>query len=610
MAADRTTVVRSLLRIGEYFEALDATRALAPGAAASLLRARALQGLGALAAARAELAAMPRRARGPQESERRGLLASLTKTEALRASGAARQDGLGRALRAYARAAEAEPGSPWHAINVASLAAVLGKARKARATAEQVLARCARRERAGLSDGDAYWVPATRAEALLVLGRLDEALAVYAAVARHARRRRWWFHLKSSLGNARLLLHGQPDARSLVEAALAIPPVLVFSGHLVDAPGRSTPRFPSSAVPAVRTALRAALRERTVAVGVSGAAAGGDLLFQEALAALRIPAAVVLPQEGAWYLDRSVRGRPGAPWEAMYRRAVRRAQPCLGLVRHGFPDEGLLFEYANEVQEGYARTRAANLGTHVEHLVLWDGREGDGRGGTASLVRRWASGSPDTVRVIDPRQPSAGARPLATPPRRPRRRAGTRPARARSLTAALCFADVHHYSLLDEEQVLAFVEHVLPRVAETLARHGEAVLARNTWGDAVFAAFSDIAAAATFALDLVDLFAERPWPDDALPGDLGIRVALHAGPVHRIHDALLGTPSVTGAGVSHAARYEPVTPLGCLYASAPFVALLRARDVAGLRATYVGQLDLPKGHGRFPAYHITRDVPA
>ncbi|MGE0193484.1 MAG: tetratricopeptide repeat-containing protein [Planctomycetota bacterium] len=593
--------VRGLLRIGEHVAAWDAAGRMPDSREAVLLRARALQGLGARGEARALLQALPPGRRGGLESERLGLLASLAKADALELAGAERQAGLEEALAAYERAARAVPGSPWHPINVATLAAVLGDGAKASRVAGEVIALCDRLERRGLSGGDAYWVPATRGEALLVAGRHDEARDAYAQAARRARRQRWWSHLGSTLRNASLVLHDRPEQLADLRGVLAVPPVLVVTGHLVDLPGRTPPRFPARRVPAVDRALRAALAERLPSVGVSGGAAGADLLFQRALAARRIPSVVVLPQEGPWFVERSVEGRAGGDWLAWHRRAVRRAHPCLRLVRHGFPDEGLLFEYANEVQEGYARERARQLGTSVELLAVWDGKTGDGRGGTADFVERFARAGADAVRVIDPARPGAGARPLDAPRRsRPRAPATT----GRALTAALCFADVHGYSLLDEDQVLAFVEEVLPRIARRLDARGRRVLTRNSWGDAVFAAFTDVAVAADFALDLVRLFAEAPWPAGRLPADLGVRVALHAAPVHRVHDALLGRTGVTGAGVSHAARYEPVTPIGRVYASAPFVALLHARHAPRWQTTYAGQLELPKGHGLFPAWDI------
>lgn len=601
--------VRGLLRSGEHVAAWDAASRMPDGREATLLRARALQGLGARAHARALLEELSAGRSGPLESERLGLLASLAKADALEWTGREREAGLARALAAYERAARAVPGSPWHPINVATLAAVLGDTRKAARVATEVVALCARLERNALSSGDTYWVPATRGEALLVAGHAEDALRAYGEAARVARRHRWWSHLGSTMRNAALVLHDRPELLHAVRNVLAVPPVVVVTGHLVDLPGRKPPRFPARRVAAVDRALRAALTEHMPGVGVSGAAAGADLLFQRALAARRLPGVVVIPQAGPWYVERSVAGRAGGDWMAWHRQALRRAHPCLQLVRHGFPDEGLLFEYANEVQEGYARERARQLGTHVEMLAVWDGHEGDGRGGTADFVQRFAQAGAGTVRVIDPARPADGARPHDAP-RRVRKRAARTAGPAggstrTALTAALCFADVHGYSHLDEDQVLAFVDDVLPRIAQQLDAYGRHVLTRNSWGDAAFAAFTDVAMAADFALDLVRLFEEAPWPAGRLPADLGVRVALHAAPVHRVHDALLGRTGVTGAGVSHAARYEPVTPIGRVYASAPFVALLHARHEPRWQTTYVGQLDLPKGHGRFPAWDVS-----
>ena len=65
--------VRGLLRIGEHVAAWDAASRMPDSREAVVLRARALQGLGARAHARALLEGLPSGRRGPLESERLGL---------------------------------------------------------------------------------------------------------------------------------------------------------------------------------------------------------------------------------------------------------------------------------------------------------------------------------------------------------------------------------------------------------------------------------------------------------------------------------------------------------------------------------------------------------
>jgi hypothetical protein len=58
-----------------------------------------------------------------------------------------------------------------------------------------------------------------------------------------------------------------------------------------------------------------------------------------------------------------------------------------------------------------------------------------------------------------------------------------------------------------------------------------------------------------------------------------LRIALHAGPVYSCIDPVTGNPNYIGSQVSHAARIEPVTPPGQVYASQAFAALAAAQRV-------------------------------
>jgi class 3 adenylate cyclase len=61
-----------------------------------------------------------------------------------------------------------------------------------------------------------------------------------------------------------------------------------------------------------------------------------------------------------------------------------------------------------------------------------------------------------------------------------------------------------------------------------------------------------------------------------------------------------------GAHVSRAARIEPITPIGQVYASQPFAALAAAQGVEEFRCSYVGQTSMAKKYGSFPTYIVAR----
>ena len=90
---------------------------------------------------------------------------------------------------------------------------------------------------------------------------------------------------------------------------------------------------------------------------------------------------------------------------------------------------------------------------------------------------------------------------------------------------------------------------------------------------------------------------------------MNIRIALHAGPVYVCIDPVTERQNCLGTHVSHAARIEPITPPGQVFASQAFAALAAARPFAEFACHYVGQTPLAKGYGTYPTYHVHRALP-
>ena len=94
------------------------------------------------------------------------------------------------------------------------------------------------------------------------------------------------------------------------------------------------------------------------------------------------------------------------------------------------------------------------------------------------------------------------------------------------------------------------------------------------------------------------------WTRFSLPPAISLRIALDAGPCYCFTDPVTKSCDFGGKYVIRAARMEPVTPPGNIYASGTFVALSKAKQMAGTRFEYAGQLTLPKNYGVIPAYHV------
>jgi class 3 adenylate cyclase len=174
---------------------------------------------------------------------------------------------------------------------------------------------------------------------------------------------------------------------------------------------------------------------------------------------------------------------------------------------------------------------------------------------------------------------------------------------------AILFADAVGFSKLAESEVPRFVQYFLGAIAHLSETFSESIIARNTWGDGLYFVFSDVDVAGDFALQLADLAAKTKWEEKGLRSELNLRIALHAGPVYEFDDPITGSRSYSGTHVSRAARLEPITPPGQVYASEAFAALAAAQRTHNCTCDYVGQTPMAKGYGTLPVYHVRRTAP-
>jgi adenylate cyclase len=171
----------------------------------------------------------------------------------------------------------------------------------------------------------------------------------------------------------------------------------------------------------------------------------------------------------------------------------------------------------------------------------------------------------------------------------------------------ILFADVAGFTRLPgDEDVLRFVHEFLGTVADFAQRCDHKPIVRNTWGDGLFFVFRNVRDAGLFALGLSDVVRGVRWSERGLHDDLEIRIAVHAGPVYRFIDPVLGAATWSGRHVARAARMEPVTPPDTVYATREFAALTAAQRVPEFRCEPVGRVRLAKLDGLAPAYVVRR----
>ncbi len=180
----------------------------------------------------------------------------------------------------------------------------------------------------------------------------------------------------------------EPESERAAQAVL-------FTGHMIDAPDRASVRFPASAEEAAREAIRRSLEAMLEAspgcvVGIAGGASGGDLLFHEVCAELGIETLLRLTLPREEFAALSVAPAAG-DWMTRFDALLERLGPqrveMLGETqdlpawmgeRGGYD----VWQRTNLwlVEEAIAHAPRQTL------LALWDGKSGDGPGGTQHLV--------------------------------------------------------------------------------------------------------------------------------------------------------------------------------------------------------------------------------
>src|SRR5262249_42657574 len=160
-------------------------------------------------------------------------------------------------------------------------------------------------------------------------------------------------------------------------------------------------------------------------------------------------------------------------------------------------------------------------------------------------------------------------------------------------------ADAYHFSQLSENQMPSFINHFMGAIAMLMKQTKPPPLFQNTWGDGLYFVFSTVAEAGRFALKLAKRISEIDRDSVSLPNDLMLRISLHAGPVYRYKDQLIGKVNYIGSHVNRAARIEPITPPGQIYVTDAFAALAELEIPGQFRFNYVGRISLAKRFGEF-----------
>lgn len=260
-----------------------------------------------------------------------------------------------------------------------------------------------------------YWARITLAELKLLSLDKDEALKFYRYA--FATVDNDWFALDSTRQQLMILrdLEFRTEAVAVVLSEIELEianlsgpltprQVLLFSGHMIDAPGRETVRFPPEKEAMAREMIEAQLDELQAGaedLAICSGACGGDLLFAEACLARGVRVQLYIPFEEPEFLQKSVSfPHDGQKWRARFAavKANERTSLLIMPVELGEAPKGVNpFERVNMWQLFTALAFGAE---RLHFICLWNGEGGDGPGGTKHMLEE-VKRNAGHVHVID-----------------------------------------------------------------------------------------------------------------------------------------------------------------------------------------------------------------
>lgn len=172
--------------------------------------------------------------------------------------------------------------------------------------------------------------------------------------------------------------------------------VLLFTGHMIDAPDRREPRFPPEKVEIAKQKIAEAVAAEQqiaggIAYGIAGCASGGDILFHQVCEAMNIPTRIFLALPREDYIRASV-APAGAQWIEEFNRLLR-SRPVRVLcdskeLPRWLQDKPNYNIWQRNNLWNLHNALAAAGGENVTLIALWNGASGDGAGGTADMVQK------------------------------------------------------------------------------------------------------------------------------------------------------------------------------------------------------------------------------
>lgn len=263
-------------------------------------------------------------------------------------------------------------------INAASMSAMAGQVSKAREIAAQVIVLVEQYP-------NGFWELATLGEAYLLIKNKTKSVDYFVRTRKMAGND--WGKVTSVHNQLWLLNHYLPVPNEVMKL-FAPPNVVAFSGHMIDHPSRSTPRFPTGIEQSVKESIRNSIRTMNARIGYCSLACGSDILFVEAMIEEGGEVNLLLPFSKEDFMKTSLEFA-GSNWVERF-NAIVETHPVSYVTSGGYGGNDELFTLLGHIIYGSAILRG--ITTHSEpHLltVLSDIDLKSKAGGTRNLISRW-----------------------------------------------------------------------------------------------------------------------------------------------------------------------------------------------------------------------------
>ena len=471
-------------------------------------------------------------------------------------------------------------GGHYAAINAATLYLLSGERDKAREMANSAI------ELSFKDAGPQYFALASRAEAFLLLGRLQEARqAIHEAAEYNSNnlltRSKTHFQLK--------LICDVLGIDAAILAPLLPDTVIYYCGHAFY---NHCPLSTEDEHLLVQR-IEAAIVSNHCSVAYGSLMAGSDIMLAEAILKHGGELNVWLPFGLESFCEVSVRPA-GEDWVRRFYDCIKGANTVTCATESEFLGDGTLFNYCSDVIMGMSIMRSNSLNTGLMQLAIWDQNTSSAGRGTYSNILKWQK---------------LGQRSEIIPcttifPKQYLHKPGDNYPKTLREPHAILFADVRGFSKLCDRDILWYFNELHPVLAAVIECFKTEIQHLDTWGDAIFIVTEKASTAAKIAIALNDAINGIDQSDIDLKEPMMMRIGLHFGPVYKVYDHLRKCHTYSSHDVTKAARIEPVTPPGEIFGTEPFVAMLELEGEGWANFEYAGTISSAKNFGTFRMFHI------